>query len=83
MKSWSKGLVFGATVLTVAWLTSIAFASSLHPAPSPAPGATLERFAPGAAVPLHAAPALKQAAQAAAATARPVVNPIGERGGTK
>src|SRR3954471_13972376 len=69
MKSWSKGLVLGATALTVAWLTSITFATSLPTAP--APGATLATFAPGAAVPLHAAPALKQAAQAAAATARP------------
>ncbi len=66
MKSWSKGLVFGVTALTVAWLTSITFATTLPPAP--APGAT---FAPGTAVPLHAAPALKQAAQAAAMSARP------------
>ena len=69
MKSWSKGLVFGATALTVAWLTSITFATSLQP--SRASGATLETFAPGTAVPLHAAPALKQAAQAAATSARP------------
>ena len=69
MKSWSKGLVFGVAALTVAWLTSITFAASLPPAP--APGATVATFAPGTAVPLHAAPALKQAAQAAAATAKP------------
>ena len=28
MKSWSKGLVFAVTAMTVAWLTSITFASN-------------------------------------------------------
>ena len=71
MKSWSKGLVVGTTALTVGWLTSITFASNAANPPrtlTPAPGA---KSAPGSAVLLHAAPALKQAAQAAAATARP------------
>ncbi len=70
MKSWPKGLVVAATALTVAWLTSIAFASSASSArPVPA-------IAPGTAVPLHAAPAMKQAAAAAAATAKPQMSEV-------
>src|SRR5512143_2742010 len=65
MKPWSKALVFASTVFTVAWLTSIAFASNAAPA-RPAPA-----IAPGTAVPLHAAPLLKQVAAAQAASARP------------
>jgi hypothetical protein len=68
MKSWSKGLVFAVTATTVAWLTSIAFASNASPVNVAPPAA---KIAPGAAVPLHAAPALRQAAQAAQATATP------------
>jgi hypothetical protein len=70
MKRWSKGLVFAVTAMTVAWLTSIAFASgAASTAGSPArPEPTI---APGSAVPLHAAPRLKQVAAAQAATARP------------
>ena len=80
MKLWSKGLIFTATVLTVGWLTSIAFATS---APAGLAGGTTkvsapamdvcngQPAAPGAAVPRHGAPALKQAAGSAQAAARP------------
>jgi hypothetical protein len=69
MKSWSKGLVFAVTAMTVAWLTSITFASN-----AASSGGALPKppaIAPGTAVPLHAAPAFKQAAQAALMTAKP------------
>jgi hypothetical protein len=81
MKLWSKGLIFTVTALTVAWLTSIAFATS---APIGRTGATTvpagpaldvclaQPQAPGAAAPLHAAGVLKQtAAGQAQAAARP------------
>src|SRR5689334_4291858 len=70
MKFLSRWLVFGVTVLTIGWLTSIAFAT----------GATTvtPKFAPGTAVPIHLPATLKgykpangQAAAAAAATAKP------------
>src|SRR6516225_4500830 len=74
MKFFSKWLVFGVTVLTIAWLTSIAFATGAGKLQEPT-------FAPGTAVPIHMAPYLKsfkparpengQAAAAAAATAKP------------
>src|SRR5215831_13872909 len=67
-------LVFGVTVLTIAWLTSIAFATGAGTLPE-------ATFAPGTAVPIHMAPYLKslkptrlengQTAAAAAATAKP------------
>ena len=70
MKSWSKGMVFGVTTLTVAWLTSITFASNAA-SPRSEPPRRTQTIAPGTAVPLHAGPALKQAAQAAQMTAQP------------
>jgi photosynthetic reaction center cytochrome c subunit len=66
MRLWSKGLIFTVTALTVAWLTSIAFATSaagLSTAPRSLSGpGQVQTIAPGTAVPLHAAGALKQAA---------------------
>src|SRR5512138_2743127 len=68
MKFFSKWLVFGVTVLTIAWLTSIAFATGAATAPAP-------KFAPGTAIPIHMASTFKlangQVAAAAAATAKP------------
>ncbi|HKF68583.1 MAG TPA: photosynthetic reaction center cytochrome c subunit family protein, partial [Vicinamibacterales bacterium] len=71
MKFFSRWLVFGVTVLTIAWLTSIAFATGAGTLPEPT-------FAPGAAIPIHMAGKFKparpengQAAAAAAATAKP------------
>jgi photosynthetic reaction center cytochrome c subunit len=58
MKSWSKGLLFAVTALTVAWLTSIAFASTATVSSGP----PNHKIAPGTAIPLHAAAAFKQAA---------------------
>jgi len=66
MKFWSRGLIFTVTTMTVAWLTSIAFATSgagLSTPSSSGPGSDhIQKMAPGTAVPLHAAAALKQAA---------------------
>ena len=74
MKFFSRWLVFGVTVLTIAWLTSIAFATGAATLPEP----QAKTFAPGTAVPIHLAsrfkaarPANGQAAAAAAATAKP------------
>src|SRR3977135_2098380 len=58
MKSWSKGLLFTVTALTVAWLTSIAFASTTTVSSGP----PNQKIASGTAIPLHAAAAFKQAA---------------------
>src|SRR5580765_6172854 len=76
MKFFSRWLVFGVTVLTIAWLTSIAFATGAATLPEPR-----DTFAPGTAVPIHLAPYLKsltsstpangQVAAAAAMTAKP------------
>src|SRR5438094_675671 len=57
MRSWSKGLLCAVTALTVAWLTSIAFASTTVSSVPPN-----QKIAPGTAIPLHAAAAFKQAA---------------------
>ena len=71
MKFFSKWLVFGVTVLTIAWLTSIAFATGAGTLPEPT-------VAPGTAIPIHMAGKFKparpengQVAAAAAATSRP------------
>src|SRR5215471_12284743 len=71
LKTVRTALVFGVTVLTIAWLTSIAFATGAGTLPEPT-------FAPGAAIPIHMAGKFKparpengQAAAAAAATAKP------------
>ena len=60
MKFFSRWLVFGVTVLTIAWLTSIAFATGAATVPEPlqtksAKSATSQTFAPGTAVPIHLA----------------------------
>jgi hypothetical protein len=80
MKLWSKGLIVTATVLTVGWLTSIAFATS---APAGKTGGTTtvsappmdvcnaQPAAPGAGVRRHAAITLNQAAGTAQGAARP------------
>jgi photosynthetic reaction center cytochrome c subunit len=72
MKFWSKGLLFTVTVLTVGWLTSIAFATSAMTPSSPSSNGTFPRpsqkIAPGTAVPLHAAAALRRAAGQAQAS---------------
>ena len=66
MRFWSKGLIVSVTALTVAWLTSIAFATSGAGLSTPSSSASgpghIQKIAPGTAVPLHAAAALKQAA---------------------
>src|SRR5215475_2015529 len=75
MKFFSRWLVFGVTVLTIAWLTSIAFATGATTLPEPLETKS-QTFAPGTAVPIHLAdkfkPAKAQNGQMAAATAATV-----------
>ena len=70
MKIFSRGLIFSVAVLTVAWLTSIAFATGVTPLP-----AAPVHIAAGTAIPRHMAgtfkPANGQTAAAAAMTAKP------------
>src|SRR6185295_11393360 len=63
MKFFSRWLAIGATVLTVAWLTSIAFATGVT---TPEP-----KVAPGTAIPIHMKSVFKQTSAAAAMTAKP------------
>src|SRR5437899_1746510 len=65
MKLLSKGLIFSVAVLTVAWLTSIAFATGKATVPEQ------PRVAPGTAIPIHMKDVFKQTAAAAAMTAKP------------
>ena len=72
MKSWSGRVVFAVTVMTVAWLVSIAFAASIAPsAQHSIPRARrTQTVAPGTAVPISMGHILAAAQTQAAQTGR-------------